>query len=247
MKSLVVLVALICALPSVFAQKIVVVNVGEIKPLSYLENGKPAGISVEILEAVARDGQYKFDYKFMPWARAQIETKEAKTIGIIPLTLTEDRKPDYVWAAELFQQNLVFVTAHGNPAPKTMAEALKLKIGLLRGNQAENLLPAAAQIELVATGAQNAQKLQAKRIDTWLVSEFGAVPLWKDAGGNAKELNFGLAFGEPARVFLGGGLDFSKKDAAAIDATVKKLHKDGTIAKILAKYRLNSGVDVPKN
>jgi len=230
---------MVCLSLGAWAQKTVIVNAGEIAPLSFSEKGKPAGIAVEILDAVAKDGKYRFEYHFLPWPRAQNETQESQqSVGIVPLTRTAEREPKYTWVTELFQQNLVFVTTGATPAPKTKADALKLTIGLLRGNQAEKELPAAgAKVDVVTNEAQNAQKLRDKRIDAWLVSEFVAPLLWKEAGGDLKDLHVGMRYGDAARIFLGASPGFTKQDAEAIDAAVAKLRQDGTVDKILAKYR----------
>jgi polar amino acid transport system substrate-binding protein len=154
-KAILVSLGLIVFCSDASAQKTVVVRAGDIFPLSYIEGSKPSGIAIDILNAVEQDGKYTFKYKFMLWPAAQKDALSSEDEGIVPLTRTPDRENQYLWIAKLFENRLAFVTTSGTPAPKTMADVLKLSIGTLRGNQAEKPLRAAgARVEVVDKDAQ---------------------------------------------------------------------------------------------
>src|SRR4051794_34717540 len=71
-------------------------------PYCGLLNGKPAGMAVDILNTVTRNGgpTFKFDFS-APWSRSQVLVHEQPGTAIIPLTRTSEREPKYKWIAEL--------------------------------------------------------------------------------------------------------------------------------------------------
>jgi polar amino acid transport system substrate-binding protein len=222
------------------AQKTVVINAGNIAPLSYLDQGKASGLAVEILNASAKAGKHRFEFSVKPWARAQLDTQTstATATAIVPMSRTAERESKYIWIAELFEQHLIVVTTGTTPAPTSMAEFKNLNVGVLRGGLPEAILKAAGvKIDLANDELLNAKKLKLGRIDAWVVSEFVAPLRWREAGGKAKDLHMGMRVGDPTKIFLAGGPQFSESDAQAIRGEIEKLRTDGTIEKIVAGFR----------
>lgn len=218
-----------------------VVYAGEIPPMSFAaKDGSPGGIAVEILGAVAKKTGTVFDIQVLPWARAQAQTKEAKTaVGIVPLSRTAEREGQYSWVAELYEQRMVFVTYGGTEPPRTIEQARALRIGTLDANMMVKLLPGLGftKVETASTEDTNVRKLAVGRIDAWLVSDLVAKTVFRDLGEDPAKLRIGMAIGDPLKVYLGGSLAFPAQLSGSIQAAVKALRDDGTIAAILARYR----------
>lgn len=215
------------------------VNAGDLRPMSFRDSeGKPAGIAVEILKEASKRSGMNFDIQVYPWPRAQENAKSATTPeGIVPLSRTKEREKDYYWVSKLYEQKMVFVTL--KEPPNTVEAAKALKIGTLNGNPYAKQLAEMGfnKVELVATEDQNAKKLQAGRIDAWLVSDVIAKTVFSDSVGGATPIKYGATLGEPLQVFLGGTKNFSPDVAKKIDAIIRKMQADGVIDEILKKYR----------
>lgn len=239
MKHHIILAGLSFLCTSGYAATTVQINVGDIPPMSMEVNGAPDGAAIQILQAVEKGGVFKFSYHFLPWQRAQASTLESTADAIIPLTRTPAREDQYRWLAELFSYNFVVVTANGTPAPKSIEEASKLAVGILAGNPAQELLPKLGFTKVfpVTSEEQNGKKLLAKRIDAWVVSDFVAKDLYKRIGGDPASLNFGVRIGEPLHIYMGAAKRFPDSAASAIAKEVERLKADGTVDRIIAKYR----------
>ncbi|MBV8680069.1 MAG: transporter substrate-binding domain-containing protein [Aquitalea sp.] len=235
---LLLFVLLACYAVRVAAAQEITVDAGPIPPFSYEEQGKAAGIAVELLDAAGQLHGLHFNYRFLPWLRAQSDTRSSRDRIIIPLTRTAERERQYNWIAELFQYQFVFISA-GAAMPRSLEEAKGMRVAVLRGNPAEKMLRdmGFALIDPGFSEEINARKLAARRIDLWVAADLAAKSIYRQAGGDPAQLRYGLKLGEPMHVFLASSPGFNNTQTQAIAAGVARLRASGAAERIIGTYR----------
>ncbi|WP_199102333.1 ABC transporter substrate-binding protein [Aquitalea sp. ASV11] len=194
---------LLCCTISLAQASEITVDAGPIPPFSYEEQGRPVGIAVDLLNAAGKLYGLSFNYRFLPWLRAQSEARSSTDRIIIPLTRTPEREEQYNWIAELFQYQFVFISA-GGPLPRSLEEARAMRIAVLRGNPAEKILrdQGFTLLDVGFSEEINARKLAARRVDLWVAADLAAKSIYRQSGGDPSQLRFGLKLGEAMHVFL---------------------------------------------
>jgi len=212
----------------------------ESMPFSGLVDGKPAGMVIDILTAVTRDGGPAFNFDFStPWPRAQVLVLDQTDLAIVPLTRTPDREPDYQWLAELFSYRGHLVTIARRAPLKTIAEAKVLEVGVLK---ASGLLPTVlalglTRLQLAASDDVNAQRMLLGRLGAWAAPEYVDRYTFERAGGDPSKLQYGPALGDEFRLYVAASPKFPATDAKAIADGIGRLRAKGDIEKILERYR----------
>jgi len=227
--------ALVCA--QCHAEITVLAN--ESMPYCGLIDGKPAGMAVEILNAASLVGAPRFRFDFSrPWARAQLEVLRNPQLAIIPFSRSKEREAHYQWIAVLWSSPLWLATSDRQTELSSIAQAHGLRIGVLRASPFKPLLLSLGLNNLNEVPDENsARMLHAGHIDAWAVSAYVGAYLWKKIGQPPATLHFGPQLGAPFELYIAASPHFSVDDARAISIALKRVRSDGTLAKILAKYR----------
>jgi polar amino acid transport system substrate-binding protein len=238
MKKLLIFALLVAAFLQASAKDIIV-NTSDISPFCFEEDGKPKGIAVDILNEAGKSIGVTFVYRFLPWKRAQMETRSAADHAIIPLTRTAEREKDYQWLAPLFDYNFVIVTRGDVPTLRSTEEARHLSVGVLRGNPMEHMLPQMGFTNVKPGTSEGllARQLHASAIEAWVVADLVARDTYRKAGGNPDELRIGTKVGEPMRIYLGASPQFPKEFQKLIADEIGRLKNAGVIDGIVNKYR----------
>lgn len=211
-------------------------------PFCGMENGQPAGMAVEILNAVTAAGGPKFRFDFsLPWTRAQMEVQSANNelVAIIPFTRTESRENKYRWITVLFEDNVRLVSV-GRSAPlKTVDEAKELNVGILHGSAHEPKLKEMgfSRVEAVRNDEMNARKMHMGRLDAWLVSSFVDKYMYRKIGADPAVLQYGPLLGNSTQIYIAAAPGFPDEYAKAIADGVQRLRANGKLEQILNKYR----------
>jgi polar amino acid transport system substrate-binding protein len=214
----------------------------ESMPFCGTVDGQPAGMAVDILNAVTALGGPSFEFEFSPpWARAQKEMLDqpGALVAIVPLTRTPERESTYKWIAELFTHNARLISV-GRPAPfKSIDEAKHMAVGNVRGSAQEATLKKLGftNIEFVPNDEINAKKIRLGRIQAWVVSEYIDKFMYSKIGEDPAKLQVGPTVGERSHIYIAGGLTFPEAHAKAIADAMKRLRASGKVELILQKYR----------
>jgi polar amino acid transport system substrate-binding protein len=218
----------------------IMVFANESMPQSGTVDGRPAGMAVDILNAVTAEGGPIFKFNFsMPWARALIAIHKATDTAIIPLTRIPERESDFKWIGNLFEDAGRLVSV-GRVAPiQTLDEARGLSIGVMRGSSYETMLKQLgfSHVEVVQSDALNARMLAAGRFDAWAGSEVVQRYLFAKVGEDVSKLQRGPRLGDPQQIYIAADPKFPEADAKAIAEGLKKVRSSGKLEEILKKYR----------
>jgi len=214
-------------------------------PTAYIENGKPAGLLVDIVVEAFKRAGYPVDILVMPWARCQAEVKAGKIDGIFSVYRTPERLEFLTYADEVLivQVQAFFVrkdsaiTFDGDFDPLSA-----LPIGIINQTSYGARLDAALtkgifkNVDLANNASSNIQKLLHGRVD--IVPSYRHVVLY-----SAKTLGVADAIKElsPAIDSIPSYLAFSnKRDYKTVigeyNKALQSMKKDGTYEAIFNKY-----------
>ena len=215
-------------------------NTAEIVAVDYppmmIEQGDQPGYSIEIIGEVNRRLDIDTSVSFLPFQRA-IKTVQNTTDTLHPaLYRKPQREHEYTWIARYHQVNDVFLTI-GKPV-NSLEEARQLDaIGVEEKAAMDVFLTANGFTNLVRfTSAETtARILQSGRIDAWALTDVLALWTWKKMGFDQPLIPGAVI--TTSDVYIVGGPDFSESQAVRIQGAVQQMIEDGTVEKIIAKYR----------
>lgn len=108
----------------------------QIVPYNYLENGKPAGISTEILQQVLKKLGIKWQTEFLPWSMAYNMAVNQPNILLYSMLKTEDREALFHWVGPLFTDHMSVYKKkdRGDIHAKSVEDLKKYTVGAIREN-----------------------------------------------------------------------------------------------------------------
>ena len=228
---------------NMFAAEILVYR-NESMPWCGTVDKKDAGITVDILNEVTKNGGPKFKFKSLPWKRAQMLVQKNKGTCIIPFTRTATREKHHTWIIELVP-NQVRLTIARNPkekfklpSPLTLANSKALRIGIIR---ASALIPTMKELGFTQIIEYNtAEKLVTLlrwgRIDAMAESKWVDNYMWHQIGQKGEDLIAGPNIGEIKYIYLGAALNFPQKITEKIRIAMSKVKKSGALENIIIKW-----------
>jgi polar amino acid transport system substrate-binding protein len=204
-------------------------------------DGHLIGISTEIVQAIQKEVKDTSKIKVYPWVRANKILDKKKNTALFSMMRTPSREKRYKWVGPLDHLEVVFFKKKGSKITlKNIDDARKVKkIGVTKKVANYEILHAMGFKNLDVAGGsddKNIKKLLKGRIDLW--------PYVKAAGYyNAKKIGqAGMIVAIPNVVLAQGDLyiAFNKNTDDKIvkkwQKAFDKLLKNGTIAKIKARY-----------
>ena len=223
----------------------VLVYRNESMPFCGTVNGKDAGMVVDILNEVTKQGGPKFIFKALPWKRAQRYVQAKKGTAITPFTRTPSREKEHMWIVELFSYYARLTTAK-NPKTKpplppllSIDSAKHLPTGIILGSAHIQTLIELGFTDLIEINAAelSAKQLMLGNISVMVESQWVDTYYWKQLGMNSKDLIIGPSIEEAKHIYLSGALDFPMDTAAKIRKAMKQVRKSGKLETIRNKWR----------
>lgn len=206
-------------------------------PPYQIEEGPQPGFAIEILqEAESRIGR-KSHIIFGPWARSLQKAINSDNVILPAIYRTASREKDFKWIVEYTTSKTVFLTI--NDPINSLDQARRLdRIGVSLKSSMDNFLTAQGftNLDRVDYTRTNIAKLMAGRIDAWCLSEDLARWAWREAGLSSEILVIGKAIRTTPAWFAAGPM-FPDDLAISYRAAVNQMKTDGTIEKIINRYR----------
>ncbi len=231
---------------NVSAREVVLVGDDAYPPYSYVENGNPKGIYVDVIKKIF-DGieGYEVKFKMMPWKRCIKNIKEGKSVAFFPPYHAEHRQAWTDFSEPILQeQTVVFGTAEKlKGKTKWPEDFYNHKVGLNDGFNPESMAGAKfatavkmgmIKIDEAKDSKSNLTKLSKGRIDFYLNDKMTDTSKYPDIKrGIVAKTNWGY-------------LGFTKKDLEyseflndfkiMFNDAVKKIKQTDEIKKIIGSY-----------
>jgi len=236
---------------SVACAQTLVLGAANSTPTAFIENGRQAGILVDVInEAFKRTG-YPIQIALMPWARCLAEVKAGRIDGIFSAYRNSEREEFLTYADEVLitQVQALFVRKDSTISfDGDLKKLSELRIGIINetsyGPRLDEELRKGTfkKVDAADSASSNIRKLLQDRIDVIPSYRHVALDSARTLGvaGSIKELS-------PAIESIPSYLAFSnKKDhrkvAQAFDQALRSMKKDGTYEAIFNRYLTGSGV-----
>ncbi len=210
-------------------------------PYSTLLNGKPSGIEIDIADEIfGRRFGFTIQHEILPWARAQfmVENGSADALFATPsrqrlVYARASKEPVVRWSVSMYVRK----GDHRLDMVRDIQQLAPFKIAVQHGNSwAMNKLTG-LQVEYVPNQIALPRMLIASRFDVILEDSYVMMHLLKKDGSDAHitELPHEL---DSADIHLLFSLKSAQQDLLArFDNEIGLMRKDGSLAKIIAKYR----------
>lgn len=194
-----------------------------------------------VLELAGRVG-HSGRIEYLPWFRAQEIARQGPRVGILALTRSPEREPQYRWMVELMTDDLVLVGSPGVDV-SDLAHARDRPVGVLEFSGAEALVRSLgfAKVSPQREEWMNAKRMKDRRIDAWIAPRAMVVHAVREVRGNLDVLQFGQVV-RPSRLYLATSPDFPQDEAAQWQAAWAAMQADGTAARIV-REQLQAEVD----
>lgn len=215
------------------AGKIVMATSPDFPPFEYLEGDKAVGIEIEIMELVAKDLGVELVIEQMDFDSVLPGVQTGKfDVAVSGITINDDRKEnaDFTDPYFLASQSIV-VMADSDITCKADLEGKT--IAVQTATTAEDYcMKNGYKVNSYVANNDAAAALTSGKVDAWVVDNAVAVELSGQQNGKTKVLDEAMTE-EPYGFGFAKGSDTL---VAAVNESLNKYIKDGTIEKIFEKY-----------
>lgn len=257
MKKILVMLLVFCGLS--FAQTLKFANSPDYPPFDYIKDGKYVGVDIEILDAVAK--RVGFDYQIVQASFDGIENElnsGGADFAISSITKTAERSAKFDFSNAYYEAVQLFVAVEGNNF-NSKDSLIGKKIGVINaGSVQEKIAESIPDTQIIATESLVNLIIAVKtgKVDAMIVESTNAPSVLFDDYEHVsqkdrmslnmlKDLNLGKKL-EIFHIESSSDSEFciiTKKgthasELAKINSALESMKNDGTIAKILAKYKI---------
>ena len=206
-------------------------------PYNYTTDGGKTvvGSATEAVHELFKRANIGYKIALYPWVRAIEMAKSEKDTCVYSTTRTEEREKQFAWVGPIAPNDWVlFAKADSSIKLASLDDAKKYKVGGYRGDAVTLYLQSLKFVMDEATNDdQNAQKLEAGRIDLWATGNLGGPFVANKMKTKIKPL---LTF-KKTELYLACNTGVAPDTINKLNATLQAMVKDGTMEKINKKYK----------
>ncbi|WP_168196442.1 ABC transporter substrate-binding protein [Bdellovibrio sp. NC01] len=220
-------------------------------PFSYLKNGQPSGVMVDIIQEVLKelenDGKLPkisdVQINFVPWKRAYRMASEGTNVMLFPMGINPERNKQFAWVGPRFPRSIWIYSLKTDKTHALKKQDFKGKlVGIVRGySWDKDLRDISAIPDETVDDRMLVRKLAGHRMDYIAMDEEVlryTLQLMKDTDPFVRDLKLEKVY----PLFAGGERTFglsktSDQDLIArLQSAYLRLEKRGTIKKICKRY-----------
>lgn len=212
-------------------------------PFAYTENGKPTGLSVEILRTILNELQIPDTIKIYPWVRAYDMALKNKNTAVFTAARTLERETLFKWVGPIAPRkiNLYKLKRRTDIKVSTFEDAKKYIVGTIRGYAAEKTLlnkgfEIGKNIDQVTRNIQNIIKIYRNRID--LMTSFDLLIVYTVKGTQYSFDDFEkvLVIDDKHDFYYAFNKETDDADVARFQQVLDNMKADGRYNNLLEKY-----------
>ncbi len=208
----------------------------ELPTYSMTVDGKATGATVDIVTRLFQQAKIDFIVQIVPWKRAYVSALNNEMTCAFPMQRSQEREALFHWVSPIvITQTGLYTRDDSTHSIRTLEDVKHLTLGSYQGSAAsEYLMSQGYELELLSNDTLNINKLRMKRIDAWAADTLTARHLMKKE--NAKQITERLVYFTTLRA-LACNLGTPNEVIKQLSDTLKVLYHDGSIEKIMKKYR----------
>ncbi len=205
-------------------------------PINFInKNGQTTGLSVELVQKMAKRLGDACKIKVVPWNKGYKDTLKNSNTAFFSTTWSIERDKLFKWVGPLLTNQVILYKKKGNPVTiNTIDDAKKVKrIGTYKNDSKEHILKLKGfkNLDSAIDNISNPKKLMAGKIDLWISTAIQSGPTCKIAGINSSKIEPVLTL-RKQKMYLA----FSKKTKDTIvnkwQKAFNSLLKEGIVKKI---------------
>jgi polar amino acid transport system substrate-binding protein len=210
----------------------------EYPPYNYTQDGKVTGLATDIVRDIASELNIKNSIKMMKWAKAYNIIQKKSNQVLFVMTRTDKREKLFKWVGPVAENKWVlFARKWNNLVINSLDDAKKVKrIGTYKHDACETFLKdnGFKNLDSVSLDVQNVKKLNANRIDLWIVGEiqgyFKAKQIRKS---HILEKVYDI---KNTQLYIAFSKDTADSTINMWQSKLDKMKEDGRYKKILDRY-----------
>ena len=209
------------------------------------KDGKPAGFSVEILQAILNDLAIKNTVEFYPWKRAYLKTLNTPNTLLFTVARTPDRENKFKWVGPIGSREVYLwkLKSRTDIRVNNLQEAKNYLIGTTRGYASETDLINKGfmlneHLDSVTVPQQNYEKLYAGRIDLIIDLELTAYYGILKTGLDFSQLERSILITSGTDLYFAFNVETPQETVEKFQTSLIKIKENGIFDKILQKYKL---------
>ncbi|MGQ5524655.1 substrate-binding periplasmic protein [Chitinimonas sp. PSY-7] len=214
-------------------------------PFIYLEKNQPAGIAVDVLNALFKESGLSGQIQFLPWQRAySMGLSDKPNILVFTMSRTADRENLFKWIGPILnvRVRLYKLKNRNDISSMPLDEARNYRTGVVLGYASEKLLLDAGfeqgkQLDQAVNEETNVKKFVAGRFDLICSNDFVLAEELNKIGRSFSDVESVVTLDKPFDEYMGFSKATDDTTVLAFRAAFERLRKSGRYDAILAKQR----------
>jgi polar amino acid transport system substrate-binding protein len=211
----------------------------ELPPITFSQDGKAAGLAVEVVREIMKRNGKDIPIQVVPWARGYKSAQEETLTGLFTMTRSEQREKLFKWVGPLTQEETSFyVLKDSKIAINSLEDAKKVDlIGDVTEYSSAQYLTEQGFTNLDISADPNAliRKLMAGRIPVMVNTNTSVGILLKDNGAKPEDIKALYTF-ITTQSYLAFSLDTPDELVQQWQKTLDEMKADGSFAQIYGKW-----------
>ncbi len=210
----------------------------EAPPYNYLEKSNITGASTEIVQELLKKADMKAKFHLWPWNRSLRQAETKANTFVYSTARTPDREKKFKWVGPLITDKWLVHTIESSPIQYTenLESLKKYKVaGLIGEADTEYMRDLGFDVEFVNDIELNIKKLKSGRVIL-----FPSTAAFAKLIGEKYDLKFKpVAELKQADLYAAFNLKTPTKTIDKLNGLLAEMRKDGSIKRILKKYKLD--------
>lgn len=233
-----------------FGKSIVIFGHDGKHPKISIKDKRPAGILIEMMQAIGKEMSVEFEFQLSPWVRA-FENAKTNTGGIIGFSKTQERMKIFDYSDVMYMDEMLIVVRKGSEFPyQTIKDLSNKQIAVIRGGKFGDKFVNAVKDKTFSilelnNPSQQLRMVLSKRVDAALVGpgKVGVQSAINKDPELAKNADKFVSLSTPFKQdpnYLGFRKTLKMTDFLnKFNQALKKIKDQGIVKKILQKYSNN--------
>ncbi|BDU51608.1 substrate-binding periplasmic protein [Haliovirga abyssi] len=208
-------------------------------PISFLKNGKPAGLAVEIVREMLKRKNIPDNIKVWPWVRGYRMTLHHPNYVLFSVARIKERENLFKWVGPIYKMEVSF---YGKKNSKiiinSINDAKKLKrIGVFRDSFEEQLLKKRGfnNLDSAVNNILNTKKLMGGRYDVMIFTNTTIKSIVEKAGYSLNDVKKLYTF-TTVSAYIAFSKDTPDETISSWQKTLDEMKKEGVLEKIEKKW-----------
>jgi two-component system cell cycle sensor histidine kinase/response regulator CckA len=203
-------------------------------PMSWIDNGQPRGLNVDVAEAVAQQMGRSLQIVLMNWNEAQIRVRNGEADGLLAMTYSQERAQSFDFAVPTLSRFYSVFVRSGDVSIQDIDDLAGKKVGVTLGGLPRTVLGQRGGLTLVLVDSypDGFDRLAAGALDAVAADQWAAAFAIQQRGLTGIKIAGRPFASSPASMVVRKGDPLLQE----IDRAVRALHDNGTLARIEAQW-----------